>query len=131
MGVILSGLAGIMYLGFFWHDRAFIQAAAYETVSWASLHTGEEKTEAVMQTLIEGRVLGTDHMEVSGNAGKKEACVRCQGSFAMPGLLQNLFEKTDVLVETEVHLSTESPSRKIQKIRGLMKIADSIGGNMK
>lgn len=128
MGIILPVLVGIIYLGFWWHDQAFMQAAAHEAVCQASLHPEEEKAQSALETLVKGRLLGTTNVELSGSTGKKEAIAAGRGSFAMPGLLTNLFEKTNVSMAVQVHLNIEAPSRRIQKIRGIMKIADAVRG---
>lgn len=128
MGVILPILVCLIYVGFLWHDQAFLQAAAHETVCWASLHPEEEKTASVMESLTNGRMLGTTKIRISGSAGEKEATVSGTGQFEMPGLLTDLFQKTGVNVTAKVSMNTEKPSRRIQKIRGMMKIADAIRG---
>ena len=126
MGLILPVLTGIIYMNFFLHDRAFLQAAAHETVSWISLHPKEDSAEQVMEKLVQGRMLGTEAVDICVNVGSKEVTASGSGTFRMPGMLQNLFEKTGVENISEVHLRTEPPSRRIQKIRGLMKTAEGI-----
>lgn len=130
MGIILAVLVGIIYMGFFLHDKAFMQAAAHEAASWACLHTdeAEKDSSSVLNTLVEGRLLGTEGVSVSASGNKKTVNVTCKGSFQMPGLLQNLFVKKGVVISSEVSLMAEAPSRRIQKIRGLMKIADTVRG---
>ena len=41
MGMILSVLVSVIYIGFWYHDKSFLQSAAYETACAAILH-GEE-----------------------------------------------------------------------------------------
>lgn len=128
MGIILPVLVGIMYLSFYLHDCAFTQAAAQEAASWASLHPDESGLQQVMEKLIQGRMLGSENVTVSAGKTETDVNVACAGSFQMPGLLANLFEKSKVGVTSQVHLKTEPPSRKIQKIRGMIKIANTVRG---
>lgn len=130
MGIILAVLTGILYLNFFWHDQAFLQSAAYEAACCAGINSKAD-VNAVVEKQIRGRLLGTKSISISGSSGKKEVQISCEGEFKMPGMSLNLFEKTGVTVRAEVHFNTESPSRRIQKIRGLMKIADTVKGETK
>ena len=42
MGILLSVLVSVIYLGFWYHDRNFLQNAAYEAVCTASLRADDE-----------------------------------------------------------------------------------------
>ena len=42
MGIILSVLVAVIYLGFWYHDKSFLQSAAYEAVCVAGLKQEEK-----------------------------------------------------------------------------------------
>ena len=44
MGILLSVLIAVIYIGFWYHDKDFLQSAAYETVCAALLHDTVEDT---------------------------------------------------------------------------------------
>ena len=105
MGIILSVLVSVIYMGFWYHDKSFLQSAAYELACAASLH-GEDNSwqiESAADTLIRGRMLGTRGLQNQCQNGKKTVTVSCT-------------------------MTTEQPSKRIQKIRGLIKVAKKIGG---
>ncbi len=129
MGVILPVLVGIIYMGFFLHDKSFTQAAAYEAAVYASLHADDKKTDVndMANRLIKGRLLGTGGVICQSSAGEREVKVSCRGNFTVPGMIRQLLGQQQI--SSEVVLSVERPSKRIQRIRGVIKIAKKIRGS--
>lgn len=128
MGVILPVLVGIIYMGFFLHDRGFTQAAAHEVAVYASLHADDKKmdVESAANRLIKGRLLGVADMSGSSSADGKSVQISYHGNFKVPGMAAQFWAKQEV--SSRVTLTIERPSRRIQKIRGLVKAVDAIRG---
>lgn len=128
MGILLPLFVGIIYLGFYLHDCAFLKGAAYETAGCASLHLEDEKVDipSAAAALASHRTLGTTGVTAGVTVGEKEAEAVYQGSFPIPGMTAQFFGAGAVNINKRMTLSTERPSKKIQKIRGAAKIIDTI-----
>ncbi len=131
MGIILPVLVGIIYMGFFLHDRGFLQCAAYEAAVYASLHADDKDADvsAVAQVLAEGRTLGTRGVSVSASVDDRRADVAYEGNLQIPGMSADLFGQGALAVRSGVSLTLERPSRRIQKIRGVAKVINSVRRN--
>ena len=130
MGIILSVLVSVIYMGFWYHDKSFLQSAAYELACAASLH-GEDNSwqiESAADTLIRGRMLGTRGLQNQCQNGKKTVTVSFQGNFSIPGMILPFFQNGKMDIKETCTMTTEQPSKRIQKIRGLAKVAKKIGG---
>ncbi|MDO4522694.1 MAG: pilus assembly protein [Eubacteriales bacterium] len=127
MSMIVPLLTAIIYMGFFLHDRGFLQAAAHEAVCLASLHA-EDDTDinGEIDRLISGRMLGSRGVKGEMEEGKRQVSVSYTGSFRIPGIVQSFFGNTGISVGTSVSLSTERPSRRISRIRGVVKVVEHI-----
>ena len=93
MGIILPVLAGLIYIGFWYHDKSFLQSAAYEAACAASLKEDEESFrigEAAME-LTKGRMLGTGNLQVQSKDGEEKASVSYYGNFRKSRDERNLF----------------------------------------
>ena len=124
MGVILPFLVVVIYMGFFLHDRGFLQGAAHEAAVYASLHIDDARDErSAAQSLVAGRTLGVRSADVNMDVGEREVNVNYSGNFQAPGMFGGLLGHT---VHSGVTLSLERPSRRIQKIRGVAKIIQSV-----
>ncbi|MDO4343586.1 MAG: pilus assembly protein [Eubacteriales bacterium] len=128
MGILMPVLVGIIYMGFYLHDRAFAQAAAHEAAACASLAREDKSTDisSGAQKLVKGRMLGTRGMTASVSAGTKEVTAAYEGNFQIPGMTASLFGTGGLRIRTAVVLSLERPSKRIQKIRGAVKVINSI-----
>lgn len=128
MGLILPVLVGIIYMGFFLHDRSFTQAAAHEAAVYASLHADDKKADAESAAgrLIKGRLLGTADMSGSSSADEKSVQISYHGNFKVPGMVMQFWAKQEVV--SKVNLTIERPSRRIRKIRGLVKAVRAVRG---
>ena len=123
MGILLPLLVGIIYMGFFLHDRSFLQCAAHEAASYASLHADDKNTDisAAAQKLITGRTLGTSDISADAAASTRQIQVTYKGTFSFPSL--------SVPFRSGVTLNLERPSRRIQKIRGASKVINALRRN--
>lgn len=127
MGIIPAVLISVIYLGFLMHDRAFLQAAAHEMASVVSLHEEDDRDfSELADRLIAGRMLGTYGAAGSIWRGEKNVVVQYNGSFQIPGMIRMYFGEGEVQIQSRVELTTQSASKRIQKIRGLVKIARKV-----
>lgn len=131
MGIILALLVAVIYLGFYLHDRAFLQGAAHEAAVYACLHADDQAAEApdvgaAAQSLIQGRMLGTRGVSADLAADGKTVDVGYSGEFQTPGFGGEFFGMHSIAVRSAVSLTTRHPSRRIQMIRGIAKVIDSI-----
>lgn len=131
MGMILSVLISVIYIGFWYHDKSFLQSAAYEAVCVADLHTEDDdwKMEKAVNTITAGRMLGTRGVQSQCQNNKKKATVSFQGQFNIPGMVVAFFQKGKLTIQESCTQTIEKPSKKIQKIRGIMKVAKGAGGS--
>lgn len=124
MGILLPVLAAVIYMGFFLHDRSFLQGAAYEAAVYISLHAEENADAAgAASRLVQGRTLGVRDPAASVEVGERQVSVAYSGSFCSPAVPGGFAGRT---VRSAVTLSLERPSRRIQKIRGAAKVVQSI-----
>lgn len=130
MGILIPLLAAVIYMGFFLHDRAFLQAAAAEAAVGASLVADENtgQSAGAAQRRAAGRMLGVRNLSGNLLAGEKEARVFYEGDFLIPGLIVRFFGKDSIQIRTQASLGIERPSKRIQKIRSAVKIIDVIRG---
>lgn len=128
MVVIIPVLVGIMYLGFYLHDKAVLNGAALETAKYASLHITDEdvkqQTHRQRTMLIKGRLLGTRQLTGRTVVDKNQVEVVYQGQFLVPGLIVKYFYNGSLPIDTQITASVKSPVKTIQKIRGVKKLFD-------
>lgn len=131
MGIILSVLVSVIYIGFWYHDKSFLQSAAYEAACVASLRKDEDsyKIGEAAQSLTKGRMLGTGKLQIQSKDGTEKASVEYQGSFRIPGMIVTFFSGRKLEIRESCSMSVERPSKKIQKIRGALKIVRRAGGD--
>lgn len=124
MGILLSVLVSIIYLGFWYHDRNFLRNAAYEAACTASLRADDENYQIgkVAGSLIKGRLLATSSLATDCKTTEKSAAVCYQGTFRVPGMIAVFFQKQRLEIKEECELSTQRPSERIQKVRQIAKI---------
>ncbi|MDO5541489.1 MAG: pilus assembly protein [Eubacteriales bacterium] len=124
MGILLPLFVAIIYMGFFLHDKGFLQSAAFETAACVSLHADEKDLDGnqMVNDLITGRMLGTKNEEAYAVSGKKEVEISCCGSFFVPGMSRMFFGENGIALKAKTTLNLERPSRRIQKIRGVAKV---------
>lgn len=131
MGVILSVLVAVIYIGFWYHDKSFLQSAAYEVTCVAGLQAENDSwnmSEAAGK-LVKMRMLGTRNLQISCSKEEKKASVILQGNFQLPGMITAFFGKDRLTIRESCQMNVEKPSRKIQKVRGALKIVRRAGGD--
>lgn len=124
MGILLPLFVAVIYMGFFLHDKGFLQSAAFETAACVSLHADEKDLDGsrLVNNLITGRMLGTKNTEAQAVSGEKQVEVSCGGCFAVPGMSEMFFGEKGIELKAKAALNQERPSRRIQKIRGVAKV---------
>lgn len=129
MGILLPLFVALIYMGFFLHDRGFFQGAAFETAVCVSLHADEKDLDGsgALQGLISGRMLGTKEIAAGAASDGKQVEASCRGRFAVPGMSRIFFGEDGIELGAKTVLSTERPSRKIQVIRGAVKVIHTFG----
>lgn len=129
MGIILPLLAAVIYMGFFLHDRGFLQGAAHEAAALASLQADQKGVDlaGTAQCLTNNRTLGIRSVSASFSAGERTVEIVYEGNFQVPGMIRRFFGENGISVRSGVILSLERPSKRIQKLRGIAKIVGGIG----
>ena len=128
MGILLSVLVSEIYLGFWYHDRNFLQNAAYEAVCTASLRADDESYQIseAARSLTEGRMLGTSALSADCQNTGNKATVFYRGTFQIPGMIEIFFQKNQLKIKGGCEISTQRPSGRIQKVRQMAKIGHHI-----
>ncbi|MDO4633857.1 MAG: TadE/TadG family type IV pilus assembly protein [Eubacteriales bacterium] len=127
MGILIPLLISIIYLGFFLHNKAFLQAAAHETAALYSLHAEDDKdVSGVVTDLVSGRMLGNSSVSGQASASKRQVSVSYDGSFSLPGMLYRFFLQSELNLKTRVQMSTERPSHRISKLRSMIRVVDRV-----
>lgn len=130
MGIILPLLVAVIYMGFYFHDKGFLQGAAHEAVCIADLRIDdlEKNTSGVSEQLIAGRMLGTRRTEGRIDAGDKIVQADYRGNFQVPGMTRIFWGSGQLQMAAKASLTTERPSKRIQKIRSVVKVIDKVRG---
>ncbi|MGN0355009.1 MAG: TadE family protein [Muricoprocola sp.] len=130
MGIILPVLVSIIYIGFYCHDQGFLQGAAHEAACAASLRVDdmESNMSGVTEKLVKCRMLGTRNVAGTVSEDKKTAKISYQGSFYIPGMTRIFFGSSQIPMEANVTMTLERPSKRIQKIRSMVKVIKKVRG---
>lgn len=123
MGILLSVLLAVLYLGFWYHDKNFLQNAAYEAACTASLRKEDEtyRIQEAAVNLISGRMLGTSSLITESSNTKKTAQVLYRGKFRLPGMILAFFQDQNLDMKEGCEISVQRPSERIQKVRQIVK----------
>ncbi len=87
--IILTVIVFIIYGAFYIHDRAVLDAAAYESALRGSEITSEkadvfDKVKTTGETAIKGSLLATKNVNMDIEINKDKITVKYQGDFAIP-----------------------------------------------
>lgn len=128
MGILLPVLAAIIYMGFYLHDRGFLQGAAHEAASCLCLKADDQTANLMgaVEALPVGRTLGAPSISAQVNPQGRQISVVYEGSLQLPGMTADFFGQGALTVRSGVTLTVERPSARIQKIRGLHKVINSV-----
>jgi len=123
MVIIITLLTAVIYLGFFLHDRAYLQNAAYETALVACLNLKEDnlpaKVEDKKKEFLNGRLLGSKNVEGSAAISNHKITVYFQGEFPVPGLVMWYFCRNKLPIQAKISLSIKDPKSTVNKIHGI------------
>ncbi|MDY3920293.1 MAG: TadE family protein [Candidatus Limivivens sp.] len=126
MTFLIPLLVCLIYLGFYMHDRAFLQGAALETACTASLNAGEKnqrkQTERKKEEFLSGRLLGTQDVSGTVELGTDSVSVSFSGTFRMPEILGGFFENHVFRIRADVKMDFSNPKKMVNKIHSLSKI---------
>lgn len=131
MIIIITLLTALIYLGFFLHDLAYLQNAAYETALAGSLNQKEDDLQARVEEkkneFLDGRLIGTKKISGSADAGNQKITVRFEGEFSVPGLIMGYFYKNKLPIRAEISLLLKDPKSTVNKIHGIKKLKEQVG----
>ena len=131
MAIILPLLTGMIYLGFYLHNDAVMQNAAYELAVLSSLSCGEEGetlAEERKQAITGQAFLGLENVRAEINAGEKKVSAKLSGTFRVPGLVMRFFCKNQLELSADAELTVAAPGKNITRIHLLKKLIEE-GGN--
>lgn len=128
MSVLIPVFVGIIYMGFYLHDKALLEGAAFEAVLYVSLHNVGDKNdieaELRSENLIKDRLLGTRQIKSSVSMGKDNVTVEYDGRFPVPGLVISYFTGKVLRINVKKEYSLKRPGDTIRKVRGLQRLMD-------
>lgn len=102
---ILFSLVLVIYSGFYIHDRAALDAIAFESALRGSeiRYIGADIkgiTEGLGKRLLENSTLACKSVQLSAEASEDEVVVTCKGEFDLPGSLIPGFQYSRLTIET-------------------------------
>ena len=126
MVIILPILTGLLYLGFYLHDSAVLQNAAYETAVCGSLFQEEEEQKSIVeskkQEMISRCLIRGSSISGRVEIGETAITVSYQGKFAVPGLVMRFFAGNQLKLEAKSRMLLVQPRKTITRIQGIEKI---------
>lgn len=131
MTIIIPLLTGILYLGFYLHNEAVMQNAAYELAVLGSFQHGEEEKKMMEERKksITGQgFLGLQDVQADADMGKKKISVKLYGTFRVPGLVMRFFCQNQMRICADAELTVTDPGRTVTRIHLLRKLIEE-GGN--
>ena len=73
-------------------------------------------------------MLGTRELQSRCQNGRKTVTVEFHGNFRIPGMILAFFQNSKLNIQESCTMTVERPSKRIQKVRGLIKVAQRVGG---
>lgn len=128
MSILIPVFIGIIYLGFYLHDKALLEGAALETVLYAGLHNTDDKNDKGVELrageLVKDRLLGTRKIKSSVSKGKGSVTVEYSGRFPVPGLVVSYFTGKELRINVKKEYSLKRPGDTIRKVKGLQRLLE-------
>ena len=126
MALVIPLLAGIIYMGFYLHNGAAMQKAAYELAALGSLHYGEKEREEIIKErkreIGSQLFLGIQGIEAEIHIGKKR-------NLQVPGLVMRIFCGNRLEVRGHAELISPQPQKTVMRIHLLKKIGEVKDGS--
>lgn len=114
MAILIPLLVGMIYLGFYLHNRAFLQGAAYELAQIGLLYDREEDAVRAMEErsrqLLDGYLLGGGRWTGSVSLEREEVQVTLRGSLQAPGIAVELFLGDRLTMQACTALKRKKPA---------------------
>lgn len=130
MVLIVPLLAGMIYLGFYLHNGAAMQNAAYEMAALGSLHYSEKDREEIVkdrkQEIVSHLFLGIQGIEAEIHIGKKRITADFRANLQVPGLVMRFFCGNSLEVRGHAELPVPQPQKTIMRIHLLKKIEEEV-----
>ena len=129
MTVILPLLFGIIYLGFYLHNGAMMQNAAYELAVLESLQGEEEEdfAEERKQALTGQAFFGLKNVQAEVKEGKKHITASLEGTFYVPGMAMRFWCRNRLTISANAELAVSEPGKTIARIHLLEKLIEEDG----
>ena len=126
MSLLIPLLMCLIYLGFYMHDRAFLEGAALEAACTASLYAGEEMqedyTESREQALLKERLFGVYNITGNVELGEETVKVSYSGEFQIPGMIAKFLEKTSLPIQAEAEVNFKDARKAVNQLYSLSKV---------
>ena len=126
MSLLIPLLMCLIYLGFYMHDRAFLEGAALEAACTASLYAGEEMqedyTESREQALLKERLFGVYNITGNVELGEETVKVSYSGEFQIPGMIAKFLEKTSLPIQAEADVNFKDARKAVNQLYSLSKV---------
>ena len=118
MAVVIPLLTALIYLGFYLHDRAYIQNAVRETAVCMAMEKDVDKDAG------KRGVLWIKSLNEDVSVEKDRVVVKAKGSFSVPGLLAGFLADNRLTLDYTVIKPVTDAKKEIQKWRNLEKLAE-------
>lgn len=131
MSILIPLLTAVIYLGFYVHNKAVLEAAACRIVSLGCMEASEEKACSRMEN-AKGQVLSENIIGITNLQGEISAdgtCCRAAfyGDFYVPGLIMRFFSQNRIEVKAVRELKIVHPVETIRKVRSIEKLLEGLG----
>lgn len=126
MTIIIPLLTGIIYLGFYLHNDAVMQNAAYELAVLSSLRGGEEdaSVDERKDAITSRAFLGLENVQAEVSVGEKKVSATLYGTFRVPGLIMRFFCGNQMKLRADAKLAVTDPGSTITRIHLLKKLIE-------
>lgn len=130
MTIVIPVLTGILYLGFYLHNCALLNCAAYETAVYASLCREKEESRELVERksreLISDRLLGARGISGDTSVEEDKVTVQYRGQMQLPGLVMRYFSGSVLEIKGSASLTLLKPGSTVVRLRSLEKIAEEM-----
>ena len=120
MAVLIPLLAGVLYLGFYMHDKAFMKSAAYEAAILENMD-GKREPGKINDGLLGIRGAG---LEVSGD--NRRVSAEASGTFLLPGFVAEFFCGGQLQLSAFAEQRVTDPGRTLIRLRLAKRFAEEV-----
>jgi len=129
MIIILPVLFGIIYMGFYLHNNALMNNAAYEIAIYANLQEEEKRTqtmEAKKQEVLNGKLIAAKDISGQIEINDKLVVVTFTGFMETPGMILKILGYETLPLQGSAKLPIQNPGKTVVMINSLKKVVEGV-----